>query len=87
MFTYWWALFGTLKHHVLCTNRYDLRNRLEDKNQFGLKPILPRRRTQEEDDLEEMLDKDRYFSLGIDVLEHQLLEGRAFYLFKSDYIH
>jgi hypothetical protein len=52
-----------------------------------LKPILPRRRTQEEDDLEEMLDKERYLSLGVDVPEHQLLEGRAFSLFKSDYIH
>lgn len=60
-------------HHLLY--RYDIRNRLEDKSQFGLKPILPRRRTEEEEDLEELLDQERYLGLGVDILEHELLEG------------
>ena len=59
------------------TYRYDIRNRLEDKSQFGLKPILPRRRTDEEDDLEEQLDQERYLALGVDILEHELLEGKT----------
>ena len=57
------------------SHRYDIRNRLEDKGQFGLKPILPRRRRREEEELEEELDRERYLGLGVDILEHELLEG------------
>ena len=59
-------------------NRYDIRNRLEDKAQFGLKPILPRRRTEDEDEFEERLDQERYLALGVDILEHELLEGNIY---------
>ena len=55
--------------------RYDIRNRLEDKGQFGLKPNLPRRRTQAEEEGDEALDHERYLGLGVDVLEHELMEG------------
>ena len=61
--------------HCLEPTRYDIRNRLEDKAQFGLKPILPRRRTEEEEELDEMLDQERYLALGVDILEQELLEG------------
>lgn len=57
--------------------RYDIRNRLEDKTLFGLKPNLPRRRTEEEEELEERLDQERYLALGVDILEHELLEGEC----------
>ncbi len=57
--------------------RYDIRNRLEDKSQFGLKPNLPRRMTKGEEELEEVLDHERYLALGVDILEHELREGEC----------
>lgn len=62
-------------HFVMPYNRYDIRNRLEDKSQFGLKPNLPRRMTKGEEELEEVLDHERYLALGVDILEHELREG------------
>ena len=55
--------------------RYDVRNRLEDKNQFGLKPNIPHKMPIEEEQLEDMLDKERYLSLDCDILEQELREG------------
>ena len=55
--------------------RYDIRNRLEDKSQFGLKSNLPVRLTAEEEELERQLEEERYLFLGKDVLEEELLEG------------
>ena len=62
----------------LCFNhpsRYDVRNRLEDKSQFGLKPNIPHKISAEEEQLEDMLDKERYLSLDCDILEEALREG------------
>ena len=58
--------------HIIKYFRYDVRNKLEDKAQFGLKPNLPHRMTDEEVELEEELDKERYRCLGSDVLEEEL---------------
>ena len=55
--------------------RYDIRNRLEDKSQFGLKPSLPHKISPEEEEFEELLDEERYFSLGTDIKEEELREG------------
>lgn len=63
------ALTGSSMIHC----RYDVRNRLEDKAQFGLKSNLPRRVTREEEALEEMLDHERYLSLQDAEEEH--MEG------------
>ena len=57
---------------MLHTSRYDIRNRLEDKALFGLKPNFPHKLTQEEEEFEELLDKERYSSLGCDILEEEL---------------
>ena len=80
----WWTGGSkpSFKPHVYTPSpfrccRYDIRNRLEDKGQFGLKPILPRRRTEEEEELEEQLDHERFLALGVDILERELLEGNA----------
>ena len=67
------ALFRIRLRYTLY--RYDIRNRLEDKSQFGLKPNLPRRRTSEDDELEDLLDRERYLALNVDILEHELQEG------------
>ena len=56
-------------------SRYDIRNRLEDKSQFGLKSNLPVRLSIEEEKLERQLEEERYLFLGKDVLEEELLEG------------
>lgn len=48
--------------------RYDVRNRLDDKGQFGLKSNLPYRFTEEEEQFEEMLDRERYLALECDEL-------------------
>ena len=48
--------------------RYDVRNRLDDKGQFGLKSNLPYRFTEEEEQFEEMLDQERYLALECDEL-------------------
>ncbi|KAL5477664.1 hypothetical protein EMCRGX_G024489 [Ephydatia muelleri] len=58
----------------LMIDRYDVRNRLEDKSQFGLKPNIPHKISAEEEQLEDMLDKERYLSLDCDILEEALRE-------------
>ena len=56
--------------------RYDIRNRLYDKSLFGLKPNLPRRMTAGEEEMEDVLDRERYLGLDTDILEHELQEGK-----------
>ena len=52
-----------------------MRNKLEDKSQFGLKPNFPRRMTAEEIELEEELDKERYLALEWDDIRVEEQEG------------
>lgn len=56
--------------------RYDVRNRLEDKNQFGLKSNLPYRPSAEELELEEELDHERYLALEWDDIRVAEQEGK-----------
>ena len=58
-------------------SRYDIRNRLEDKAQFGIKPILPQRLSVEEEKLEKELDRERYLALDNDILEVELGTGQS----------
>lgn len=58
--------------------RYDVRNRLDDKGQFGLKSNLPYRFTEEEEQFEEMLDQERYLALECDELRVE--EGEYMYV-------
>ena len=53
-------------------HRYDIRNHFDDKAQFGIKPSLPHRPTDEEEALEVQLDKERYLALGQEILEEDL---------------
>ena len=62
---------------LLSLPRYDIRNRLEDKAQFGIKPILPQRLSAEEEKLEKELDRERYLALDNDILEVELGAGQA----------
>ena len=55
--------------------RYDIRNRLEDKSLFGLKSNIPHRLTDQEEELERLLDEERYLALGTDITEEELLRG------------
>lgn len=55
--------------------RYDVRNRLEDKRQFGLKPNLSRPVMDEERKLEEELDMERYLALEWDDIRVEEQEG------------
>lgn len=57
-------------------HRYDVRNRLDDKNQFGLKSNLPYRPTTEEVELEEELDRERYLALECDDIRVAEQEGK-----------
>ena len=61
-------------HYIFCY-RYDVRNRLDDKNQFGLKSNLPSRPTAEEVELEEELDYERYLALERDDIRVAEQEG------------
>ena len=54
--------------------RYDVRNKLEDKNKFGLKPNISRV-TAESRELEEELDKERYLALEWDEIRVEEQEG------------
>ena len=79
---WWWTGMSSMnwssKVMLLCLlmwSRYDIRNRLEDKSQFGLKSNLPVRLTREEEEFERQLEEERYLFLGKDVLEEELLEG------------
>jgi len=57
--------FDVLHHpHI----RYDVRNRLDDKAQFGLKSSIPYRMSEEDEEFEEMLDRERYLALECDEL-------------------
>lgn len=56
--------------------RYDIRNHFDDKSQFGFKPNLPPRKTEQEKELELLLDEERYRFLGTDVLEEDLERGK-----------
>ena len=53
-------------------HRYDIRNHFDDKAQFGIKPSLPHRPTDEEEALEAQLDEERYLALGQEILEEDL---------------
>lgn len=57
--------------------RYDVRNKLEDKSQFGLKPNLPRPMSADELALEEELDKERYLALEWDDIRVEEQEGKV----------
>ena len=46
--------------------RYDIRNRLDDKTQFGLKSSIPHKLSAEEEAFEELLDSERYLALEAD---------------------
>lgn len=48
--------------------RYDVRNRLDDKAQFGLKSSIPYRMSEEDEEFEEILDRERYLALECDEL-------------------
>lgn len=52
--------------------RYDVRHKLEDKGQFGLKPNLPRPMSRE---FEEELDRERYLALEWDEIRVEEQEG------------
>ena len=56
--------------------RYDVRNRFDDKSQFGLKSNLPHRLTEAEEELEKQLDQERYMALGTDISEEEIQRGR-----------
>lgn len=56
--------------------RYDIRNHFDDKSQFGFKPNLPPRKTEQEKEFELLLDEERYRFLGNDVLEKDLERGK-----------
>lgn len=55
--------------------RYDVRNKLEDKAQFGLKSNLSHRRSAEEKELREELDMERYLALEWDEIRMEEQEG------------
>ena len=61
--------------YIIESCRYDVRNRLEDKNKFGLKSNLPHRPTVEEVELEEELDRERYLALENDDIRVAEQEG------------
>ena len=60
---------------TLILSRYDIRNRLDDKSLFGLKPNLPHRITKEEEEFEDELDKERYLALEWDEIRVEEQEG------------
>lgn len=62
----------------MCIHRYDVRNKLEDKRQFGLKPNLARPVSAEERELEEELNKERYLALEWDEIRVQEQEGELY---------
>lgn len=64
----------TIPHFLF---RYDVRNKLEDKSQFGVKSILPYRMSAKERELEEELDKERYLALYCDDLRVEEQEGES----------
>lgn len=66
-----WVLILVI--HNTC--RYDVRNRFDDKSQFGLKSNLPQRYTEEEEEFERLLDEERYLALGTDIDEEELQRG------------
>ena len=55
--------------------RYDVRNRLEDKSQFGLKPNLAHRMSDEERTFQEQLNMERYLALEWDEIRVEEQEG------------
>ncbi len=74
----WCILIYTNKRIFSCyiSSRYDVRNRLDDKGQFGLKPNLPRRMTAKEEDEEDNLDRERYLALEWDDIRVEEQEGK-----------
>lgn len=52
-----------------------MRNRLEDKRRFGLKPNLSRPISAEDRELEEELNKERYLALELDEIRVAEQEG------------
>ena len=67
---------------IIIIFRYDIRNRLEDKSLFGLKSNIPHRLTDQEEDLERLLDEERYLALGTDITEEELLRGKCNFMLK-----
>lgn len=70
-------LIPVIYGRYIFVHRYDVRNRLEDKNQFGLKSNLPYRPTPEEVELEEELDRERYLALECDDIRVAEQEGKG----------
>ena len=64
---------------VLVFFRYDVRNKLDDQSQFGLKPSIPRPLTTKEMDFEEELDRERYLALECDEIRVEEEEGELLY--------
>lgn len=60
-------------HLIGC--RYDVRNRLEDKRKFGLKPNLSRPVSAEDRQLEDDLNRERYLALEWDEIRVEEQEG------------
>lgn len=58
-----------------CFIRYDVRNKLDDKGQFGLKPNLSHRMSAGERELQEELDRERYLALEWDEIRVEEQEG------------
>lgn len=52
-----------------------MRNKLDDKGQFGLKSNLSHRRSAEERELREELDRERYLALEWDEIRVEEQEG------------
>ena len=62
---------------IVCASppRYDVRNKLEDKRLFGLKPNLSHKLSAKERSLEEELDRERYLALEWDDIRVEEQEG------------
>lgn len=70
-----------------CPCRYDVRNRLDDKSQFGVKSNLPYKMSAEEEELEDQLDRERYLALHWDDIRVEEQEGqRVGEAFKALYL-
>lgn len=67
-----WVLFYLV---MFLSPRYDVRNKLEDKRLFGLKPNLSRPISVEEREMEEILNKERYLALECDDIRVAEQEG------------
>lgn len=53
-----------------------MRNRFDDKSQFGVKSNLPYKMSEEEEQLEDQLDRERYLALHWDDIRVEEQEGK-----------